>query len=44
MTFLPGPVTADAHPEERLLDVARRAGVGIVADCGGRGKCGNCVV
>ncbi|MBI5015666.1 MAG: DUF4445 domain-containing protein [Deltaproteobacteria bacterium] len=44
VTFLPGPVTAEAGPGERLLDVARRAGVGLVADCGGRGKCGNCRV
>ncbi|MBI5439798.1 MAG: DUF4445 domain-containing protein [Deltaproteobacteria bacterium] len=44
VTFHPGSVTVEAGPGERLLDVARRAGVGLVADCGGRGKCGNCRV
>ncbi len=44
VTFLPGPVVGEAEQGERLLDVARRAGAGIVADCGGRGKCGSCLV
>jgi uncharacterized 2Fe-2S/4Fe-4S cluster protein (DUF4445 family) len=44
VTFLPGPVTAEADRGERLIEVARRAGVFIRADCGGKHQCGTCRV
>lgn len=44
VTFLPGPITAEADRGERLIQVARRAGVFIRADCGGEHKCGTCRV
>ena len=34
----------DAREDESLLAAARRAGVRIVAACGGRGSCGSCMV
>ncbi|MDR1293120.1 MAG: ASKHA domain-containing protein [Clostridiales Family XIII bacterium] len=37
-------VSVSASHGERLLDVIRENGIGIVADCGGRGKCGKCRV
>jgi uncharacterized 2Fe-2S/4Fe-4S cluster protein (DUF4445 family) len=37
-------VTVDAMRGENLLDVARKAGVGIAASCGGDGVCGTCKV
>ncbi len=35
---------ASAQPDETILQVAQRAGVGIMAVCGGHGTCGRCVV
>lgn len=34
----------DAREDESLLAAARRAGVRVVAACGGRGACGSCIV
>lgn len=42
--FEPDSVTVEAARGENLLDVARRAGVGIAASCGGDGVCGTCKV
>lgn len=44
VTFLPDSRTADVRPGERLLAAAWKAGVGIKSVCGGRGKCGSCLV
>ena len=33
-----------AAPNETLMDVLRRAGIGVSAPCGGNGKCGKCRV
>jgi len=44
ITFNPGGVTVQAAGGENLLDVARHAGVGITASCGGDGVCGTCKV
>ena len=33
-----------AQPEETLLQAAQRAGIGLVALCGGAGTCGRCIV
>ena len=38
------PVTIDANPGEKLLDVARKANVAIDAPCSGNGVCGKCRV
>lgn len=44
VTFTRFGVEAPADSGERLLDVARRAGVPIAAPCNGRGICGRCAV
>lgn len=38
------PVTTECSPGQTLLEVARRAGVGIDAPCSGNGDCGKCRV
>ena len=42
VTFLPGLVTVEAEPGEPVFDVARRAGLFIREDCGGKHKCETC--
>ncbi|MEL7562111.1 ASKHA domain-containing protein [Dehalogenimonas sp. 4OHTPN] len=42
--FEPDGITVAADHGDNLLDVARRAGVGISASCGGDGVCGTCKV
>ena len=44
VTFLPDSRRVLLAPGERLLQGAWRAGVGIKSACGGRGKCGSCLV
>lgn len=44
VTFTRFDVEVEADSGERLLDVARRAGVPIPAPCNGRGICGRCAV
>jgi uncharacterized 2Fe-2S/4Fe-4S cluster protein (DUF4445 family) len=44
VTFEPGFRTVDVEHGERLLVAAWRAGVALKSVCGGRGKCGTCVV
>lgn len=44
VTFLPGARTVDVERDERLLVAAWRAGNAIKSVCGGRGKCGTCLV
>lgn len=44
VTFHPDSRTVDVRPGERLLTAAWKAGVGIKSVCGGRGKCGSCLV
>lgn len=44
ITFLPDSRTVDVHDGEQLLRSAWKAGIGIKSVCGGRGKCGSCVV
>ncbi|MBI5441103.1 MAG: DUF4445 domain-containing protein [Deltaproteobacteria bacterium] len=44
IVFLPWDLTAPAAAGETILDLARRAGVRMNADCGGRGRCGSCLV
>jgi uncharacterized 2Fe-2S/4Fe-4S cluster protein (DUF4445 family) len=44
ITFLPENLTVSASRGESIIDIARRAGVGLKADCGGKGKCGTCKV
>lgn len=44
VTFEPGFRTVDVERGERLLVAAWRAGVALKSVCGGRGKCGTCVV
>ena len=44
VAFLPGPVTIEADSGECLMDVARRPGVFIRADCGGQPQGGTCRV
>jgi uncharacterized 2Fe-2S/4Fe-4S cluster protein (DUF4445 family) len=34
----------DVFQQEKLLDAARKAGIALDADCGGNGRCGQCVV
>lgn len=42
--FHPDSRSIEVRPGERLLAAAWKAGVGIKSVCGGRGKCGSCVV
>lgn len=44
VTFLPQGLRARGAVGEKLLHVARRAGVEIETPCGGQGTCGGCVV
>jgi uncharacterized 2Fe-2S/4Fe-4S cluster protein (DUF4445 family) len=44
VVFLPDSRTAEVPRGERLLAAAWKAGVGIKSVCGGRGKCGSCLV
>jgi ferredoxin len=44
VTFTPLATTAEAKPDETVLDVARRAGVPLGNSCGGIGICGRCKV
>lgn len=44
VTFAPGGRLARVAPGETLLAAAWKAGAGIKAVCGGRGKCGTCRV
>jgi ferredoxin len=44
VTFTPIGHSADARPDETLLDVARRAGVPLGNSCGGIGVCNRCKV
>lgn len=44
ITFLPDLRTVDVRHGEQLLTAAWKAGVGIKSICGGRGKCGSCLV
>jgi ferredoxin len=42
VTFKPLAKSADAKPNETVLDVARRAGAPIGNSCGATGICGRC--
>jgi ferredoxin len=44
VTFTPIGHSADARPDETILDVARRAGVPLGNSCGGIGVCSRCKV
>lgn len=44
ITFLPDARVVDVREGEQLLRAAWKAGIGIKSVCGGRGKCGSCVV
>ncbi|MCC6197403.1 MAG: DUF4445 domain-containing protein [Burkholderiales bacterium] len=44
VTFHPDSRTVEVKEGERLLAAAWKAGVGIKSICGGRGKCGSCLV
>ena len=44
VTFLPDSRRTEVTIGERLLLGAWKAGVGIKSVCGGRGKCGSCLV
>ena len=44
VTFVPLGRSAEAKPNETVLDVARRAGAPIGNSCGGIGICGRCRV
>jgi uncharacterized 2Fe-2S/4Fe-4S cluster protein (DUF4445 family) len=44
VVFHPDSRTAEVPRGERLLAAAWKAGVGIKSVCGGRGKCGSCLV
>lgn len=44
ITFLPDLRTIEVHDGDQLLSSAWKAGIGIKSICGGRGKCGSCVV
>jgi uncharacterized 2Fe-2S/4Fe-4S cluster protein (DUF4445 family) len=44
VTFHPGMRTIDVDRGERLLVAAWRAGTALKSVCGGRGKCGTCLV
>ena len=42
--FEPVGRRVEAQPDETVLRAAQRAGVGLVAVCGGLGTCGRCIV
>jgi ferredoxin len=42
VTFTPLGTSAEANPDETVLDTARRAGAPIGNSCGGVGVCGRC--
>jgi ferredoxin len=44
VTFIPLGISAEANPNETVLDAARRAGAPIGNSCGSVGVCGRCVV
>jgi len=44
ITFQPSGKSIDAKAGLNLLETARKAGVEIVAPCGGKGTCGKCIV
>ena len=44
VTFTPLGTSADAKPDETILDAARRAGAPIGNSCGGVGVCARCRV
>ncbi len=44
VTFLPSNRSTEAAPGERLIDVSERVGLAVDSECGGRGKCGKCLV
>ncbi len=44
IAFEPPGVTVDVEPGTPVLEAARRAGIAIMAPCGGRGTCGKCAV
>jgi ferredoxin len=44
VTFTPLGTTAEARPNETVLDAARRAGAPIGNSCGSVGVCGRCCV
>ena len=44
VTFTPLGTTAEAMPDETVLDAARRAGAPIGNSCGSVGVCGRCCV
>lgn len=44
VTFLPEARRVEVKPGESLLVAAWKAGAGIKSVCGGRGKCGTCLV
>jgi uncharacterized 2Fe-2S/4Fe-4S cluster protein (DUF4445 family) len=44
VVFHPDSRAAEVRRGERLLAAAWKAGVGIKSVCGGRGKCGSCIV
>lgn len=44
VTFVPLGRSAEAKPDESVLDVARRAGAPIGNSCGGVGVCARCKV
>ena len=44
ITFQPSGKSINAKAGSNLLEAARKAGVEIVAPCGGKGTCGKCIV
>lgn len=44
IVFQPGARAVDVEAGERVLTAAWKGGVGIKSVCGGRGKCGSCLV
>ena len=44
INFLPQEITASVFNGQTLLDVARKAGVAVDSICGGKGRCGKCLV
>lgn len=44
VTFTPLGRSAQAHSDETILDVARRAGAPLGNSCGGVGVCARCLV